>query len=282
MIKTRITTLIAGCSIITCAGLAIQTPPKAPAKATSGTNTAFFEAKIRPILTKECLPCHSRKSGSVQGGLSMDTRMDLLTGSSKGPLIVPGKPKDSLLMHVVRHVHPTIKMPPGKKLTDVQLQALELWISNGAVDPRGAQQVVVTPETREQKEWAYRKPIAPPVPTETNGGWASLPIDHFVAVAQKRHGLKAAPTASGKLLLRRIAMDLTGIMPTASELDAFPDKPTQADIRKAIDAYLASHEYGRRWGRHWLDIARYAESSGKDANIAYPEAWLALPRLRHR
>jgi hypothetical protein len=203
----------------------------------------------------------------------MDTRVDLLTGSSKGPLVVPGKPKDSLLMHVVRHIHPAIKMPPGKKLTDVQLQALEQWISNGAVDPRGAQQVVVTPETREQKEWAYRKPIAPPVPSETNGGWASLPIDHFVAVAQKRHGLKAAPAASGKILLRRIAMDITGIMPTASELDAFPDKPTQADIRKAIDGYLASQEYGRRWGRHWLDIARYAESSGKDANIAYPEAW---------
>ena len=273
MIKTRITSLFAGCTIITCAGLAVQTPPKAPAKATSATNTAFFEAKIRPILTKECLPCHSRKLGSVQGGLSMDTRVDLLTGSSKGPLIVPGKPKDSLLMHVVKHVHPTIKMPPGKKLTDVQLQALELWISNGAVDPRGAQQVVVAPETREQKEWAYRKPIAPPVPSETNGGWASLPIDHFVAVAQKRHGLKAAPAASGKILLRRIAMDITGIMPTAAELDAFPDKPTQADIRKAIDGYLASQEYGRRWGRHWLDIARYAESSGKDANIAYPEAW---------
>jgi len=273
MNKTRLTTLIAGCSVIACAGLAVQTPPKTSSKVTSRTNTAFFEAKIRPILTKECLPCHSRKAGAVQGGLSMDTRIEMLTGASKGPLVVPGKPKDSLLMHVVRHLHPSIKMPPGKKLTDAQLQALDVWITNGAFDPRGAQQVVVRPETKDQKEWAYRKPIAPSVPSETNGGWASLPIDHFVAVAQKRHGLQPATPANGKVLLRRVAMDITGILPTAAELDAFPDKPTQADVRKAIDTYLESQEYGRRWGRHWLDVARYAESSGKDANVAYPEAW---------
>jgi hypothetical protein len=273
MNKTRLTTLIAGFSVIACAGLAVQTPPKTSSKVTSGTNTAFFEAKIRPILTTECLPCHSRKAGAVQGGLSMDTRIEMLTGASKGPLVVPGKPKDSLLMHVVRHLHPSIKMPPGKKLTDAQLQALDVWITNGAIDPRGAQQVVVRPETKDQKEWAYRKPIAPSVPSETNGGWASLPIDHFVAVAQKRHGLQPATPANGKVLLRRIAMDITGILPTAAELDAFPDKPPQADVRKAIDTYLESQEYGRRWGRHWLDVARYAESSGKDANVAYPEAW---------
>jgi hypothetical protein len=273
MNKTRLTTLIAGCSVIACAGLAVQTPPKTSSKLTSGANNAFFEAKIRPILTTECLPCHSRKAGAVQGRLSMDTRIEMLTGASKGPLVVPGKPKDSLLMHVVRHLHPSIKMPPGKKLTDAQLQTLDVWITNGAIDPRGAQQVVVRPETKDQKEWAYRKPIAPSVPSETNGGWASLPIDHFVAVAQKRHGLQPATPANGKVLLRRIAMDITGILPTAAELDEFPDKPTQADVRKAIDTYLESQEYGRRWGRHWLDVARYAESSGKDANVAYPEAW---------
>lgn len=273
MIKTRLTTLIAGCTVIACAGLAVQTAPKTASKGPTSTETAFFEAKIRPILTKECLPCHSRKAGAVQGSLSMDTRVEMLTGASKGPLVVPGKPKDSLLMHVVRHLHPSIKMPPGKKLTDAQLQALDVWITNGAFDPRGAQQVVVRPETKDQKEWAYRKPVAPAVPSETNGGWASLPIDHFIAVAQKRHGLQPAAPANGKLLLRRIAMDITGIMPTAAELDAFPDKPTQTEIRKVIDTYLSTQEYGRRWGRHWLDIARYAESSGKDANVAYPEAW---------
>ena len=273
MMKTRLTMLIAGCTVITCAGLAVQTPTKAPSKVVAGSESTYFEAKIRPLLTKECLPCHSRKGGAVQGGLSMDTRVEMLTGASKGPLVVPGKPKDSVLMHVVRHLHPSIKMPPGKKLTDAQLQALDVWITNGAFDPRGAQQFVVTPETRQQKEWAYRKPVLPAVPLETNGGWASLPIDHFIAVAQKRHGLQPAAPADGKLLLRRIAMDIIGIMPSASELDAFPDKPTQADIRKVIETYLASKEYGRRWGRHWLDIARYAESSGKDANVAYPEAW---------
>ena len=273
MITTRFTTLVAGFSVIACAGIAIQTPPKAPSKAAPNPDAAFFEAKIRPMLTKECLPCHSRKAGAVQGGLSMDTRVEMLTGASKGPLVVPGKPKDSLLVQVVRHLHPTLKMPPSGKLTETQIQTLEAWITRGAFDPRGSQQQVVTPETKEQKEWAYRKPLLPAVPKETNGGWASLPIDHFVAVAQKRHGLQPAAPANGKLLLRRIAMDITGIMPTAAELDAFPDKPTQADIRKVIDTYLASQEYGRRWGRHWLDIARYAESSGKDANVAYPEAW---------
>ncbi len=273
MIKTRLTTLIAGCTVMACAGLAVQTAPKTASKGPAGTDTAFFEAKIRPILTKECLPCHSRKAGAVQGGLSMDTRVEMLTGASKGPLVVPGKPKDSLLIQVTRHLHPTLKMPPASKLTETQIQTLEAWIAKGAFDPRGSQQQVVRPETKEQKEWAYRKPVLPSVPTETNGGWASQPIDRFIAAAQKRNGLQPASQATGKLLLRRIAMDITGIMPTASELDAFPDKPTQADIRNAIDTYLASQEYGRRWGRHWLDIARFAESSGKDANVAYPEAW---------
>ena len=273
MIKTRLTTLIAGCTVMACAGLAVQTAPKTASKGPASTDTAFFEAKIRPILTKECLPCHSRKAGAVQGGLSMDTRVEMLTGASKGPLVVPGKPKDSLLIQVIRHLHPTLKMPPASKLTETQIQTLEAWIAKGAIDPRGSQQQIVRPETKEQKEWAYRKPVLPLVPTETNGGWASQPIDRFIAAAQKRNGLQPAPPANGKMLLRRIAMDITGIMPTASELDAFPDKPTQADIRNAIDTYLASQEYGRRWGRHWLDIARYAESSGKDANVAYPEAW---------
>ena len=273
MMKTRFTTLIAGCTLIACAGLAIQTPPKATGKVSPGSDTAFFETKIRPILTKECLPCHSRKAGAVQGGLSMDTRAEMLMGASKGPLVVPGKPKDSLLIQVVKHLHPTLKMPPASKLTEAQIQTLEAWIAKGAFDPRGSQQQIVRPETREQKEWAYRKPVMPVVPTETNGGWASQPIDHFIAAAQKRNGLQPSPPANGKVLLRRIAMDISGIMPTASELDAFPDKPTQADIRNAIDTYLASQEYGRRWGRHWLDIARFAESSGKDANVAYPEAW---------
>ncbi len=273
MMKTRFTTLIAGCTLIACAGLAIQTPPKAIGKVPPGSDTAFFEAKIRPILAKECLPCHSKKAGAVQGGLSMDTRVDMLTGASKGSLVVLGKPKDSLLIQVVRHLHPSLKMPPSGKLPETQIQTLELWIAKGAFDPRGSQQQIVRPETKEQKEWAYRKPVLPLVPMETNGGWASQPIDRFIAVAQKRHGLLPAQQASGKVLLRRIAMDTTGIMPTASELDAFPDKPTQADIRNVIDTYLASQEYGRRWGRHWLDIARYAESSGKDANVAYPEAW---------
>ena len=273
MIKTRLTTLIAGCTVMACAGLAVQTAPKTASKGPASTDTAFFEAKIRPILTKECLPCHSRKAGAVQGGLSMDTRVEMLMGASKGPLVVPGKPKDSLLIQVIRHLHPTLKMPPASKLTETQIQTLEAWIAKGAIDPRGSQQQIVRPETKEQKEWAYRKPVLPLVPTETNGGWASQPIDRFIAAAQKRNGLQPAPPANGKMLLRRIAMDITGIMPTASELDAFPDKPTQADIRNAIDTYLASQEYGRRWGRHWLDIARYAESSGKDANVAYPEAW---------
>ena len=273
MIKTRLTTLIAGCTVIACAGLAVQTAPKPASKVPASTDTTFFEAKIRPILSKECLPCHSRKAGAVQGGLSMDTRAEMLMGASKGPLVIPGKPKDSLLIQVVRHLHPTLKMPPSGKLTEAQIQTLEGWIAKGAFDPRGSQQQIIRPETKEQKEWAYRKPVMPVVPTETNGGWASQPIDRFIAAAQKRNGLLPASPANGKMLLRRIAMDITGIMPTASELDAFPDKPTQADIQKAIDTYLESPEYGRRWGRHWLDVARYAESSGKDANVAYPEAW---------
>jgi hypothetical protein len=192
MITTRFTTLVAGFSVIACASIAIQTPPKAPAKAAPNADTAFFEAKIRPILTKECLPCHSRKAGAVQGGLSMDTRVEMLTGASKGPLVVPGKPKDSLLVQVVRHLHPTLKMPPSGKLTETQIQTLEAWITKGAFDPRGSQQQVVTPETKEQKEWAYRKPLLPAVPAETNGGCLSPRAMAIVTI----NPVPATPTGS--------------------------------------------------------------------------------------
>lgn len=237
------------------------------------TSTVFFENRVRPVIIKHCLPCHSNIAGKHLSALSMDTVPDMLRGGNSGPLIAPGKPSESLFVQVLRHSHKTLKMPPTGPLPETNIADIEKWIRDGAIDPRGAQTLSTKVESKDEKEWAY-KPISTAIPpTSSLQGWAKTPIDYFVSQGQAAHQLSPAVQASGDILLRRIALDITGLAPSAADYRAFPKVPTDQDIGLIVDKYLASEEYGRRWGRHWLDIARYAESSGKTANIPYPEAW---------
>jgi hypothetical protein len=218
----------------------------------------FFEKKIRPILTDRCFSCHSARAEKLKGGLYLDSRQGALKGGDSGPSIVAGDPKKSLLLKAVRWVDDDLKMPPKKKLTDDQIGDLEAWIQKGATWPAGEgaaaagkprKQVGLTIEEG-RKFWSYRPPQKPADPD----------IDHQINARLAAQNLKPGPAADKATLLRRVTYDLTGLPPSPEEVDAFVADPAPDAYEKAVDRLLASRAFGERWGRHWLDLARYAES----------------------
>ena len=229
----------------------------------------FFEAKIRPVLVESCYECHS--AGKKQkGGLVLDTKAGWEKGGDTGPALTPGDVEKSLLVKAIRHTDPDLAMPPKKKLTDAQIADLEAWVKMGAPDPRTAAAAPTAFELIQQKgktHWSYQ-PL-PPLP-KVEGH----PIDTLLAQA----GGKLAPLADARTLARRLSFDLLGLPPTAEDVEKF-GAAAQADRRAAVTKYveqlLASAHYGERWGRHWLDVARYADNSGTifGDNAKYPYAW---------
>ncbi len=222
----------------------------------------FFEKKIRPVLTERCGQCHGEaaaKANKLKGGLLLDTRAGILAGGDSGPAVVPGKPADSLLFRSLTYDHDT-KMPPKGKLPDAAVADFRQWIADGAADPRTGEarkrQIGMTVEDG-KKFWAY-KPVK---------GSADR-IDTLIGARLDKAGLKPAPTADPTTLLRRLSFDLTGLPPTPEQLAAF--RP--ADYEKLVDELLASKEFGERWGRHWLDVARFGESLTLRGFIL-PDAW---------
>jgi hypothetical protein len=245
----------------------------------------FFEKNIRPVLANSCYECHSQDSKSLKGGLLVDTREGLLQGGDSGPAIVPGSPEKSLLMTSIRHEHkdPDMAMPPKKeKLSAAVLANFEAWLKMGAPDPRsGANRTKAASwdAAKAAEHWAF-KPIAnPPLPkTADPKKFVQNPIDRFVLQRLTEKKLTPSPKADKTTLLRRVSYDLTGLPPTAAELEAFLQDKAPDAYEKAVDRLLASPRYGERWGRHWLDIARYADTTGDRLNgrqhtPLYPNAW---------
>lgn len=244
----------------------------------SAEQTAFFEKNIRPLLIKRCYECHSVEAGKSKGGLSLDSRESTLKGGDTGPALVAGKPDDSLIIHAVRYQNQDTQMPPKGALPPAEVHLLEDWVKMGAPDPREATTVVKagTPRVIDieegAKHWAFRPVRTVKVP----GGESGNPIDGFVDEKLRESGLSMAPQAEPRVLIRRMTFDLTGLPPTPEEVDAFVDdagKDQAGAIRRLIDRLLASPHYGEKWGRHWLDVARYADSNGLDENIALGTAW---------
>jgi len=231
---------------------------------------AFFEKNIRPLLVAQCLGCHSATSQPVMGGLRLDARELALQGGTRGPALIPGNAADSLLLKVVRHSAGPLKMPPGPKMKDPDAALLAQWIQMGA--PWGNSTVSVAPATP-QKYWAFVPPRAPMAPMTKNTQWARSPIDQFLLSALEAKGLSPAPPADKRTLLRRASYDLTGLPPTPAEVQAFLADASPNAYAKVIDRLLASSRYGERWGRHWLDVARYADSNGLDENLVYKNAF---------
>lgn len=237
---------------------------------------AFFETHIRPVLVARCYACHSTEAEELQGGLSLDTREALLAGGDSGPAVVPGNVRNSLLITALRH-EDGLEMPPKEKLSDREIADFVRWVETGAPDPRvGSTPVAkkLNPEAA-RNFWAFQPPraVAPP---NVDGTWAESDIDRFLSAAQQRAGVSVVADAPPEALVRRLYFDLVGLPPSPEESMAFVNA-WQSDAQQAlaheVDVLLASPHFGERWGRHWLDVARYAESSGKETNFSYPQAW---------
>ncbi len=249
----------------------------------SPEQSEFFEKKIRPVLVASCYQCHSAETNKVKGGLYLDSREALLKGGDSGPAFVSGKPDKSLLIKAIRGTDPDMVMPPkGDKLTPGQIADFEKWIVMGAPDPReattGAKGLAVD-MAKAKAHWAFQ-PIANPATPKVKDskGWVQTPIDAFVLAKLQEKGLTPSPKADKRTLIRRATFDLTGLPPTPDEVSAFLADNSKDAFAKVVDRLLASARYGERWGRHWLDVARYADSSGdraggKRIDPRYPYAW---------
>lgn len=240
------------------------------AQAAPAPGSAFFESKIRPILADHCYECHSAEAGKSKGGLRVDDRDSLLRGGDTGPAVVPGKPGESLLLVSMEHSDPDLVMPPEKpRLSDAVLEDFRKWITEGAADPResvaGKDGKPVDDFEARKQHWSYQPLERSKVPVTKTSGWAINEIDHFILDKLEKHGLEPSPDASPEVLQRRLAFDLTGLPPQALDSDA--------PWEERVDSLLNSPAFGPRWARHWLDVVRYAESNGKEANLLYPHAW---------
>jgi hypothetical protein len=244
---------------------------------------AFFEKKIRPVLMKHCYECHSSESGKAKGGLLVDSRHGLQTGGDTGPAIVPGNAEESLLLRAIKHEDPDLEMPPkSPALPKSMIADFEFWIKSGAHDPRESTvQVAERPplDVKSGREfWSYRKPRSQPVPTVNNQTWAKRPLDSFVLAQLEKYSLPPSPDAKPGILLRRLHFDLTGLPPTPKQMTTFVHgwrdvAQRERLLEKTVDALLKSPRFGERWGRHWLDVARFAESNGRESNLTFPHAW---------
>lgn len=225
----------------------------------------FFENKIRPVLVDHCYACHSDKAEKVKGGLRLDTREALLKGGTSGPVIVPGDAEASPLIKAVRYADPELQMPPkDKKLPAEQIAALEAWVKMGAPDPRGSTGPKPLTDIAEARarHWAFQ-PVTNPVPPEVRKPrWVQTPVDAFVLAKLEQQKLKPAPPADRRTLIRRISYDLIGLPPTPEEVEAFEKDKRPDAYAQLVDRLLASPHYGERWGRYWLDVARYADTKG--------------------
>ena len=228
----------------------------------------FFEARIRPLLVRRCLRCHgSRKSGR---GLRLDSRKSIIRGGKSGPALVGGKPATSLLIRAVRHADAGLKMPPGGKLPEQEIRLLERWIRMGAPWPADVSSRTLSDAAT---HWSFQ-PVRPLEPPDDPDGWSETPIDQFVVSKLKQQGLKPVGGADPLALIRRVYYDLVGLPPAWKDVEAFRDDHSEAAYRRLIDRLLNSPQYGERWGRHWLDLARYADTQGGSVDCPIPAARL--------
>jgi uncharacterized protein DUF1549/uncharacterized protein DUF1553/cytochrome c len=259
-------------------GLAWAAPPgPAPSGGPDAKGIQFFETNIRPLLAQRCYACHSSRAKIVQGGLVLDSRPGWQRGGASGPAVVPGHPEKSLLIKAVLHKPGAPQMPPQGKLSERELAVLVDWVKMGAPDPRdgdgppAARKSVPVEEGR--KRWAFQ-PLAPGTPPPVRAqAWCRTPVDRFILAKLEQKGLKPNPYADRRTLIRRAYFDLIGLPPTPEEVDQFLNDRSPDAWEKVVDRLLASPHYGERWGRHWLDLARFAESHGFEHDYDRPTAY---------
>lgn len=252
-----------------------QVPAVVPSSVSSDDSSAagvkHFETSVRPLLLEHCAKCHG--AAKQWAGLRLDSREAILKGGDSGPAAVPGDADSSLLIRAVRHEDENLQMPQDEKLTAAQIQALTDWVNSGMAFPDSGS---ASNRTRDPNHWSFQPPGEVEVPQLVNVEFterARNEIDNFVLAKMESAGVTLAPQADRATLIRRVTFDLTGLPPTPEEIAAFLNDKSDDAYSKLIDRLLASPAYGERWGRHWLDVARYADSNGLDENVAHGNAW---------
>ena len=247
-----------------------------PAHVATAEQLAFFETRIRPVLVTHCYQCHSSESRIVQGGLRLDSQAGLARGGDSGPAISPQAADSSLLLQALRY--DGLQMPPTGRLPESVIQDFQTWLSMGAPDPRTESSPA--PATHPDPEsgrshWAFQLPRESPAPVTTTP--VNSKLDAFILAKLQEQQLPAAKPADPHTLVRRLALDLTGLPPTAQQVESFVSDPSETAWQQLVEQLLASPAYGERWARLWLDVARYAEDQahivGDDKSLTYPNAW---------
>jgi hypothetical protein len=270
--KTRMDdTIGAGVALLIVCGTAVLAaePQSGPA------GVDYFESKVRPVLVEHCYKCHSAQSKSLKGGLRLDGVVEMRKGGDTGPAVVPGDLEASLLVKAVLYDDELLRMPPKGKLPEGEIAALAQWVKHGAVGPLPAKPAAgkLPPGLDFESargHWSYQPIRQPAVPAIRQRDWPQSPVDSFVLAKLEARGLPPSPPADRRTLIRRAYYDLVGLPPTAEEIEAFENDRSADSFARVVDRLLASPRYGERWGRHWLDVARYADT--KDGVLMFDDA----------
>src|SRR5262247_1170718 len=270
VIKSIITLAVGG---IFLAGSQRQAQTATQPQEPSREGLDFFEKKIRPALVENCYACHSEKSKRPQGGLLLDSIEAMLKGGASGqPAIVPGDPEKSLLIKAIRQTDAKLQMPMGGKLPDQVIKDFEAWVKMGAPAPRASSTAASNQPAynfeEARKFWSFQPVKDHQPPKVKNETWVKSPIDRFILAKLEEKGLKPVADADKRELIRRATFDLTGLPPTPEDVEAFLKDASPNAFEKVVDRLLRSQAYGEKWGRHWLDIVRYADTAGDNSD--YP------------
>ncbi len=259
--------------------IALLIPVSAGAEEIAPKHLEFFEKNIRPVLVEKCYKCHAEDAEKIKGDLLLDTREGMLRGGETGPAVVPGDLKKSLLIEAIRYRDEDLEMPPKEQLSEKVISDFEKWIAMGAPDPRvggegagiSVKDVIDFEEGRQY--WAFQPPAEPAFPKVKDSGWPRTKVDALILAGLEEKGLQPVDDADRPTLIRRLYFDLIGLPPAPEQVEAFVADTSPVAVAKVVDELLASRHFGERWGRHWLDVARYGESSGMERNFAFPSAW---------
>lgn len=247
----------------------------ANSKSASPEALNFFESKIRPVFARYCYDCHGADEQSSD--LRLDTAEGIFRGGKAGPAVVAGDPEQSLIVSAIGHRNPDLMMPPEEKLSAADVANIKKWIEDGAAYPGPMPKSLAAKPgldvAKAKQFWSFQTPTKPAVPKVQDSTWAQTEIDRFILSALEAKQLAPADAADKRTLIRRATMDLLGLPPTPEEIDAFLSDDAPNAFAKVVDRLLASPQYGEHWGRHWLDVARYADSNGMDENLAFGNAW---------
>jgi len=256
----------------------LLSPLVAGAAEPPGEQVEFFEKHVRPVLVQNCIDCHG--PDEAESKLRLDSLAGLLAGGERGPAIVPGKPKESLLLSAIKH-EDVLQMPPKNKLSAREVADISKWIETGAAWPGTSVAAAAAAKktdaaaitAADRAFWSFQTPVAPQPPAVHDEAWIRTPVDRFILSDLAANNLPPARPADRRALIRRATFDLTGLPPTPEEVESFVKDASPRAFEELIERLLASPHYGERWGRHWLDVARYADSNGMDENLAFINAF---------